>query len=204
MFQTLAGPTRRGHSTTVITPWGRETYQVWLDPTARGWVARIVTLPNRMWAHPGAREAVKFPAPTAEEAEKAAIRFIEEECINTRRRIAPLVETREKPPPPLELKKDGPAPRLPFRHLVRFGPLTADRPGVTANLSRTGLFIITARPAPVGSSVLIDLRLPQGAVMMGGRVVWSRLVRRSDLTLGFGAKLFEPPPGYLKTIDLRH
>src|SRR2546427_12585642 len=82
----------RAYTTTVITPWGRETYQVWLHQSDKAWIARIVTLPNRMWALPGGREAVKFTGPTPKQAEAAAVHFIEEECIRTSRRMAPPIE----------------------------------------------------------------------------------------------------------------
>src|SRR5438552_11501682 len=100
----------RGYTTNVITPWGRETYQVWLHQTYEGWVARIVTLPNRMWALPGGREAVKFLAPTPKQAEAAAVHFIEEECIRTSRRMAPPTESGEKPEAQVQ---EAPAPALP-------------------------------------------------------------------------------------------
>src|SRR5881628_3512856 len=90
MTEPFEWPTVRGYTTTVVTPWGRESYQVWLNEEGNGaWTARIVTLPNRMWARPGGREALKFTGKTEKEAESAAVRFIEDECVHTRRRTAP-------------------------------------------------------------------------------------------------------------------
>src|SRR5262245_19260658 len=79
----------RGRTISVLTAHGQETYQVWVQRGLKGYVARIVTLPNRVWAKPGLNEAIKFTAPTAEEAETVALRFVEDECIATGRRIAP-------------------------------------------------------------------------------------------------------------------
>src|SRR5438552_3875602 len=162
----------RGYTTNVITPWGLETYQVWLHQAEEGWIARIVTLPNRMWALPGGREAVKFLAPTPKQAEAAAVRFIEEECIRTSRRMAPPIDSappaREQDAEAASVPTERIATRYPHRLLVKFGTAAPDRPGVTANLSETGMFIITDQPATVGATVLIDLRLPSGRVVLGG------------------------------------
>jgi len=213
----------RGYTTTVVTPWGRETYQVWLTESAQGWVARIVTLPNRMWAMPGGREAVKFCGETAKLAESAAIRFIEEECIRTRRRTAPPIEPRDvwespasrtgtkllrpasrtgtkllRPASRPETPRPRPAPRYPHRLPVRFGTKGPVRPGITANVSETGMFIITDQPAPVGSTVLIDVRFADGPLVLGGEVVWARKEQEPGRSLGFGVRLTERPREYVK------
>ena len=206
MTNGLFGPTTRGHTTTVVTPWGRETYQVWLNEVENEWVARIVTLPNKMWAMPGGREAVKFAGRTMIEAEAAAVRFIEEECVRTRRRAAPHQEGVR----PLDLLRRGelesatldptprPAPRYPHRLLVKFGVENPERPGVTANISETGMFIITDRPEPVGARLLIDLRIPDGPVFLGGEVVWTRERREPGRSLGFGVRLIDRPVEYVQ------
>lgn len=202
MSEHLVGPASRGYSTTVVTSWGRETYQVLLNETDKGWLARIVTLPNRMWAQPGGREAVKFHAATMQEAEAAAVRFIEDECIRTCRRMAPPSEFVNDQPPRKEneLNAAQPAPRIAQRILVRFGTKAPDRPGVTGNLSETGMFIITDQPAPVGARVLIDLRTPEGPVVLGGQVVWSREWKQAGRSLGFGVRLTERPPEYFRQL----
>ena len=191
----------RGYTTTVITPWGRETYQVWLNETARrDWVAKIVTLPNRMWALPGGREAVKFSGATRTAAETAAIHFIEDECIRTRRRMAPPIDSCLPLPPTADTSAESgsrPAPRFPHRLPVRFGTRSPDRPVVTANLSETGMFIITDAPAPVGAAVLIDLRFPDGPVVLGGEVIWARTQKQPHLSLGFGVRLTEQSREYV-------
>lgn len=200
MVETSERTTKRGYSTTVVTPWGHEIYQVWLTKSEENWVARIVTLPNRMWAQPGGREAVKFEAATEKEAETAAIHFIEQECIRTRRRMAPpatgqadhrIEYAAPKPAQP------RPAPRFPHRLLVRFGTMSPERPGVTANISESGMFIITDQPAPVGAHVLIDVRLPEGPVVLGGQVVWARTRKEADRSLGFGVRLVERAREYV-------
>src|SRR4030095_3412766 len=49
-----------GYTRTVITSQGREMFQVLLEVEGTHWVARIVTLPNRVWFEPGGRAALKF------------------------------------------------------------------------------------------------------------------------------------------------
>ena len=87
MGQTETPRTIPGLTRTVITPWGKESYQVLLEEGESGWVARIVTLPNRVWASPDAREAIKFHGVTAREAEAAAAEFIEQVRVASGRRL---------------------------------------------------------------------------------------------------------------------
>jgi hypothetical protein len=192
-----------GFSTIVITPWGRETYQVWVEHVPPAYVARIVTLPNRIWASPGGREAIKFHGVTANEAEQAAAAFIEEERILNKRRIwKPAVNAADRDrilvPKPLD-GAPPPAERFMHRLLLRFGIGVPQVPGLTANLSESGLFIITDRPGEVGAQVRIDLRFPDLPILLGGEVVWVRS-RRDEGALGCGIKLVESPGEYLQRI----
>ena len=202
----MKGPVqgRPGHTTTVVTPWGRETYQVFLDEAPPVWVARIVTLPNRIWAKPGGREAVKFYGQTPEEAEAAAARFIDEERVATGRRLwhpATPIHTPRERVVNIATPEQGPQPsaRLARRLLLRFGVERPDRPGLTGNLSETGLFIITDRPGPIGCEVRIDLRFPDVPIILGGEVVWVRQ-RREEGSLGCGVRLVQRPPEYLSHV----
>jgi len=205
MKEPFLKPGTPGRSITVFTPWGRESYQIWLDNSPPGWVARIVTLPNRIWAHPGGREVLKFHGNTAKEAESAAVRYIEDECIRTGKRVSPAVLTEETPSPPAPTYFDTrPAPRMARRLLVRFGAGEPQLPGVTANLSETGLFIITDRPAPVGAPVRIDLRFPEGPVQLDGRVVWARHRREEGRSVGFGVMLTHKPVEYARRLHTLH
>lgn len=192
-----------GLSTIVITPWGRETYQVWVEHVPPAYVARIVTLPNRIWASPGGREAIKFHGVTADEAEQAAAAFIEEErLLNKRRLWKPPVNAADPdrilvPKPPEGTP--APAERFMRRLLLRFGIGAPQVPGLTANLSESGLFIITDRPGAVGAEVCIDLRFPDLPIMLGGEVVWVR-ASRDQGALGCGIRLIESPAEYLQRI----
>lgn len=50
----------------------------------------------------------------------------------------------------------------------RFGGLRPELPGVTANLSETGLFIITSQPCAIGAGVEIDLRFAEIPILLAG------------------------------------
>ena len=202
MDKAFLRPGTPGRSVTVFTRWGRETYQVWLDEKPPGWMARIVTLPDRIWALPGGREVLKLYGSTSEEAEAAAMRFIEAECLQTGRRIAsPWQSEAFRDAGKRAGMQDGsPAPRMARRLLVRFGSEQPERPGVTANLSETGMFIVTDRPAPVGAPVRIDLRFPECQLALDGLVIWAREKRDEGRSLGFGVRLTNRPPEYLHRV----
>ena len=123
MHNRLLRPGKPGFTTSVLAPWGRETYQVWLDERPHGWMARIVTLPNRVWALPGGREVLRFYGSSRDEAEGSAIRHIHSECLRTGRRIAPplAAEPASRTPAFHGPADSNPAPRTARRLLVRFG-----------------------------------------------------------------------------------
>ena len=192
-----------GFARTVLTPWGKETYQVFLEETEAGWVARIVTLPNRVWAAPGGREAIKFRGATASEAEQAAAAFIEQERVATGRRLwvaAPGVGDAATKGAPIVTAQPKVAARVAQRYLVRFGLASPDRPGVTGNLSESGLFIITDKPGPVGSGIEIDLRFPDTPVILGGEVVWIRTERTGNASVGCGVRLIRRSQEYVRKV----
>jgi hypothetical protein len=86
------------------------------------------------------------------------------------------------------------------RMLVRFGEGHPDRPGVVADFSETGLFIITDRPASLGSQVSIDLRMPDGPVPLTGEVIWIREIREPGRSVGFGLRLTDRPMEYVQDV----
>lgn len=201
----VSAPGKPGFTTTVITPWGRETYQVLLREAEHLWIATIITLPNRIWAQPGGREALKFYGQSASEAEAGAVEFIEAERVATRRRIwIPFAET-----PPTAPSRSGvaaqpvvrPATRYATRLLLRFGSEETMVPGCTANVSESGLFVITDRPRSIGESVQIDLRVPEQPVDLWGTVVWVSPRKADGRSVGFGARLLSKPHEYLAWIQ---
>ena len=199
-----------GYTRTVITPQGRETFQVLLANEDGRWVARIVTLPNRIWVEPGGRVALKFFGNSREQAESAAAGFIESERVSRGIRAAAPAEpgaVTVRPriafaPRDGRARPDaGPAaPRLLRRLLLRFGGERPELPGVTANLSESGLFIVTDQPRPIGTGVKIDLRFERNPIFLGGEVVWISPERRAGRSVGFGVKLVRRPEEYLEQL----
>ena len=192
-----------GLARTVLTPHGKETSQVFLQRTRSGWVARIVTLPSRIWVQSGGREAMKFYGATATEAEAAAGEFMDQERIASGRRL--LNERSAEAMPSLvrgtlESAMPRVASRVAQRFLLRFGVARPDRAGVTGNISETGLFIITDRPSLVGCEIEIDLRLPDLPIVLDGEVVWIRPERNDSASVGCGVRLIRRPTDYLEKI----
>jgi len=199
-----------GYTRAVITATGLETFQVLLAHEDGRWVARILTLPNRIWVEPGGRAALKFHADTREQAESAAAAFIESERVSRGIRAAgpadmnaiattPRLSFAPKPGV-VRGEPPRPSPRLLHRLLVRFGDLRPELPGVTANLSESGLFIITSQPRPIGTEVEIDLRFAEIPLFLGGEVVWISPERRGGRSVGFGVRLVRKPGEYAEQL----
>jgi hypothetical protein len=162
-----------------------------------------------MWVQPGGREALKFLGETRGEAESAAALFIEDQRVSRGLRAAGPAESTPgiiarvalaPKPAAAEPVVDRPARRILQRLLVRFGLDHPNHPGVTANLSETGLFIITDQPRPIGTEVAIDLRFAHQPIILGGEVVWVSAERHEGRSVGFGVKLVRRPGEYLQQL----
>ena len=66
--------------------------------------------------------------------------------------------------------------------------------GLTGNLSAGGVFVATYRHLPVGSSVVMNLSLPDGELRAKGTVRWSRDAS-SGASPGVGVAFDELAPG---------
>jgi len=84
--------------------------------------------------------------------------------------------------------------RVPRRLLVRFGPNGLSHLSFTADISRTGLFILTPNPYPPGQGLSIDIRDENKTINLTGFIVWSKKTPASSyLTLkgGMGIKILD-------------
>jgi hypothetical protein len=90
------------------------------------------------------------------------------------------------------------APPAPAARAVRRS--APELPGVTANLSETGLFIITDQPRTDRGGVEIDLRFAEIPIFLGGEVVWISPERREGRSVGFGVRLVRKPGEYLEQL----
>jgi hypothetical protein len=159
------------------------------------WLARIMTLPDRVWREPELRRPLTFLGGTREEVEAAAFAHMLRECDLRGERILGLnyascigLDT-------------FPARRiiamLPVIFQVRIGgPISGASPAersFTANLSESGLFLVTARDIGRGSLLSMSVGLPGVREKIEGQVAWSRRTGEEGRPPGAGIQLIDPP-----------
>lgn len=199
------GPERHAWRVQVRTPTRIEVYGVLVAESRELWRARIVTYPNILWSVPGGRGTLKFVGETAEAAEKAAIDFIREHCSARGYEVAersPAVESRPLEAEAAEVQQ--PRGSRGLRHLrslvIRYGPDKPDRLGMTSDLSKSGLFIITEDPLPAGRDLKMLLELDRYSVPLVGKVAWSRAKAQQGRPAGMGVQLRTPPHVYARYV----
>ncbi len=197
-------PERHGWRVTVESPSRVEAYGVLVAPCGDRWRARILTYPNVLWTIPGGAVSMKFLAPTPREAEQAAVAFIEKHISRTGISRRDALDPVQVGPFPPEDRADGrpvaarrtrgaPARRKVRTIPLRFGPSKPERRAVTANLSETGLFVVTDDPLRRGSPVEIELETEAYSVRVSGTVLWNRRKPELGRLAGMGIRL-EPVP----------
>ena len=199
------GVERHGWRVVVDTPNGPEAYGVLVAPAAEIWRARILTFPNILWTAPGGKTTMKFVGATPQEAEGRAIEFVETH-IATRglvRRDTPdvpavatyqaetLLAVRAVKGPPVRKVRAVPA---------RFGNGPALFTAMTANLSESGLFLVTLAPFDPGTGLRVHVSLDTGALGLNGQVVWKRDRPAPGRPVGMGVKLIAPPAPYQRFV----
>jgi len=163
----------------------------------------VVTLPRQIWVEPGGKRALVFEAATPERAEALAAAFIHADCVARGHRIA------EAGPVGEEAAAWEPARRVVAAYPLRFAarkavdPVTprVAVPGLTANLSETGLFVMTGRLLVPASPLSIDLRLPGMTERLDAVVVWTREHPAPGQVSGMGVRLIEPSLAYRSRIQ---
>jgi hypothetical protein len=187
----------------VDTPRGIEAYGVLVAPTYDHWRARILTYPNVLWLGGDGRTTLKFAGRTAREAEARAIAFIESHCASRgfelRTALAPAVSRSSSLDALLAAKKTQPtavAARKTIAIPLRYGTVRPSDPGMTVNVSETGLFVGARRLLDPGSAVSVDLVLRDARPKLRGVVVWSRPMAQPGLPMGMGVRLLAPPSSY--------
>jgi len=200
-----SGPERHGWRVLVRTPTRAEIYGVLVSEVRHLWRARILTYPNMLWSVPGGRGTVKFVGETAEEAESQAIDFILEHCRGRG------YEVTDEMPPVESVAVGGekaadqqPQGSRDTRHLrsmvIRFGEEKTDRVGMTADLSRGGLYVISDNPFPAGTTIKLLLELEQFSVPLVGKVAWQRAKADHGRPAGMGVQLKNPPHLYARFV----
>jgi len=189
------GQERRGRRVHVETREGMESIGILVAPVRDGWRARIMTFPNVLWSVPGGRTSMKFVGMTAREAEDLAMAYVDDHC--RRRGITRRTDLRPFDASSLAYAS-GPASLRKHRAVpLRFGSVRADRPGITVNLSETGLFVATADPLEPGTAARLRIDIDDSPLRLDGLVVWHRRRREPGRSLGMGLRLDAPPASYL-------
>lgn len=199
------GPERHSWRVQVRTSTRTEAYGVLVAESGERWRARILTYPNILWSVPGGRGTIKFVGDTAQDAEKAAIDFVLEHCRERDYEVAqqsPTVESRplDTEPAPVQQPRGSRDSRHLRSLVIRYGPEKTDRVGMTSDLSKSGLFIITDEPLPAGSDVKMLLELDRYSVPLGGKVAWRRSKAEQGRPAGMGIQLKTPPNVYARYV----
>ncbi|HXV77003.1 MAG TPA: PilZ domain-containing protein [Candidatus Polarisedimenticolaceae bacterium] len=195
---TPVGVERPGWRITVETPHGLEAYGVLVAQCEGLWRARVVTFPNVLWKAPGLAGSMKFVGGTGRQAMDRAIEFVRRHCTERGYRIRG--DRFLEPERQLAGRSAVvvPAPRKVRFLPLRFGVVRPSEPAGTANLSESGIYIITPAPLDPGRSLTMSVWIPSNLrVGLSGRVVWMTKMPRFGRPPGMGVCLAEPPPSYL-------
>jgi hypothetical protein len=200
-------PERHAWRVNVETPRGVEAYGVLIAEAADVWRARILTYPNILWGVPGGGGTIKFVGATPQDAEQQAVQFIRAHCASRDFRMQHDV-VRATPgridadsalPIAVDLAGEPAVRKIRFLPL-RFGVVGATEPGGTANLSETGLFVITGVPIDAGSQLKMLLGLECSSIPLHGEVRWMCNRPHVGRSPGMGVQLISPPPTYLSFV----
>jgi Tfp pilus assembly protein PilZ len=184
----------------------REAIGVLVAPCDRGWRARVLTYPRRLWTVPGTTCTIKFVAETAEHAEREAREFIEQHCVE--RDLRPIEDTGlATTVEPFSREESGKSARLDAarRRLceihVRFA--LADDPPLDATVvfaSERGVFIATDCSTTVGQAIRIQAELDGLSVAMSGEVRSVISTASPGRPQGIGIRLTDPPARFVSYV----
>lgn len=177
---------------------GSQVHELQVAYACEKWLARVVTLPDRIWSGPERREALTFSAGTREEVEGAAFAHIFRECDIRGERILGLNYASCADLHPKVARRV--VAMVPVAYQVRVGGPTSPARGsertFTANLSETGLFLVTSRRIERGCLLNLRVGLPGLREVMEGQVAWARMAAEEGRPLGAGVQLLDPPIAY--------
>ncbi|MDH3626047.1 MAG: PilZ domain-containing protein [Acidobacteriota bacterium] len=185
------------------TPDGIVAIGVLLAPCDAGWRARILTYPNVLWLAPEGTVSLKFHGMDAKTTERQAIDFVRRHCRSKlwemRDEVAVVHAEPLQAESGIETARVGgvPAPRRVRFLPVRYGVAAINEAAGTGDLSETGIFVITDRPATCGTRLNLALDLDEGSVDLQGVVRWGRAQHRVGRAPGMGIQLEDPPSAYL-------
>jgi len=180
----------------------RSVHEIRLTFHAGHWMSRILTLPDEYWPGEDGHGVRVFHAGSKEEAEKQALMYIAEETVRRGQKVLAAFR------PGVNQAKEPPARRLvgeyPVRLLSQAVPLRGTVPlsvdARTANLSESGIFVVTPQILVRSSMLSMVVRLPGLTQRLRGKVVWMRKNVTPWFPQGAGVELVEPPLSYRATI----
>lgn len=180
-----------------------EVYGVLIAPMGRLWRARILTYPNVVWMVPGGGATMKFLAMSAVQAEADAVQFIQDLCKRRGLRISRRLPNLEPGPvdheesPETQADAQAQASRRRLRHIpIWWGKDAADEEGLSEDLSEEGLFLISGKLQPKGTTLHLRLKVGDTLLEMTGTVTWTRDLAGYGRRIGMGIELKSPPQGY--------
>ena len=180
-----------------------EVYGVLIAPWGHLWRARILTYPNVVWMIPGGGTTMKFLGMSAAQAEAEAVQFIQDFCKTRGVKISRRLPNLDPGPVDHEeneqTKADAAAQaaRRRLRHVpLWWGKNSADEPGLSEDLSESGLFLISGKLQPKGSKLKLRIRVADTMVELTGTVAWTRDLASNGRRIGMGIELKSPPQAY--------
>ena len=202
-------PERHTWRAAFVTPSGkRELVGVLLAPCGRGWRARVLTLPKRLWIVPGTTCTIKFVGETPRDAEGEAREFIEARCAQRGYRAAEetglTAPVESFPSERTEYSEGLEASRrrvceLPVRFVLDNRPAIE---GMVVEASERGLFVASDVTASIGDSIRIQAELDGLSVVMNGEVRTTRSEAQATpgRPPGLGVALTDPPARYVSYV----
>jgi len=186
----------------------REIVGVLLARCDRGWRARVLTYPRKLWTAPGTACTVKFVGETPREAEREARKFIEEHCAQRGYRVADepgsIVPMESFSREQTQHAEGLDASRRRVCELpVRFA-LGKEPPveGLLVAASARGLFVASDVNASIGDPIRIQAELDGLSVVISGevRTLRSEAQGAPGRPQGLGIGLTNPPARYVSYV----
>ncbi|MDB4324792.1 hypothetical protein N9971_00450 [bacterium] len=193
----LTGPERPSRRFVARRDGRTERYQTIVGEAGERWQARIVTVPNRIWAAPCGGGTAKFLAESQEEAERKAVLFIYTRCASLKLEVKELSSATDA------------APALPCaegKHRERALPVLfgTDRPmwpAQAVNLDYEGMFLATGRVESLGTRVVVKMLLEHFHIPLTAVVVRVNSTATDTEPVGLGIALEAPPFAYSEYVD---
>lgn len=192
----LTGPERAGRRFVARREDQTERYQVLVGKAGDRWRARIVTLPNMLWAMPSGRRTAKFIDTDPIEAERKAVLFIFQRARSLGFAITEIAEAQESEPDDTRAGKRTGGRRVDHSLTALFGADRPTWPAKVSNLSVTGLFLATNHPVQPGDRISIVLQCEHFRIPLVGIVSWINPKPTGAVPAGMGVELDDPSAIY--------